>query len=90
MAYLVDFDLLPAAGHDIMSLSKKLLKTGDAGVNTVFKAVSLKESSTWAVVLTTKEGADHEIGGFASASAARAWIERETGNSLDLVEIKAA
>ena len=59
-------------------------------LQSVFKAVSLKQGRSWAVILTTKEGADHEIDGFESAAAARAWIEGEIGQTLCLVDTKAA
>ena len=54
-------------------------------MNRLFKAISLKAGATWAVVLTTQEGADHEIDGFDSAAQARDWIEGETGRKLYLV-----
>ena len=56
-------------------------------MHSVFKTISLKPSAKWAVVLTTREGADHEIDGFDSAAQARDWIENETGQKLCLVDI---
>ena len=47
-----------------------------------FKAIRLKAGENWSVVLTTPEGEDHQIAGFATAEEARSWIERETGQSV--------
>jgi hypothetical protein len=50
-----------------------------------FKAVTLRAGANWAVVLTTNEGDDHQIDGFATAEDARTWAERETGQTLSPV-----
>jgi hypothetical protein len=47
-----------------------------------FKTISLKAGDSWAVVLTTPEGHDHQIAGFQTADEARIWVERETGQIL--------
>jgi hypothetical protein len=51
-------------------------------MQTTFKSVTLRAGTKWAVVLTTNEGDDHQIDGFATAEDARNWAERETGQSL--------
>jgi hypothetical protein len=51
-------------------------------MQTTFKSVTLRVGATWAVVLTTNEGDDHQIDGFATAEDARSWAERETGQTL--------
>jgi hypothetical protein len=51
-------------------------------MQTRFKAVTLRAGANWAVVLTTTEGDDHQIDGFATADDARRWAERETGQNV--------
>ena len=55
-------------------------------MRSVFKAISLRAGTTWAVILTTQEGASHEINGFDSVFQARAWVEGETGQRLCAVD----
>ncbi len=55
-------------------------------VQSVFKAIRLQATRSWAVVLTTQEGDDHWIDGFGSAAEARSWIERETGQIVGATE----
>ncbi len=54
-------------------------------MQTAFKAIRLRAGQTWAVVLTTQEGDDHQINGFGSAAEACAWIQRETGQTVGAV-----
>jgi hypothetical protein len=54
-------------------------------MQTFFKTIRLKAGANWTVVLTTPEGADHEIDGFQTVAHAQAWIARETGQSVSEV-----
>jgi hypothetical protein len=51
-------------------------------MQTTFKTIRLKHGQDWAVILTTQEGDDHQIGGFNTACEAQSWVERETGQTL--------
>jgi hypothetical protein len=51
-------------------------------MQTTFKTIRLKHGQDWAVILTTQEGDDHQIGGFNTACEAQNWVERETGQTL--------
>jgi hypothetical protein len=51
-------------------------------MQTNFKTIRIKAGDSWAVVLTTHEGDDHQIGGFQTADEARLWAERETGQGV--------
>jgi hypothetical protein len=51
-------------------------------MQTKFKTVRIKAGESWAVVLTTQEGYDHQISGFQTADEARSWAERETGQGV--------